>query len=446
VNIGNAVDGPAPAALAANEQVSFTSGVDSAIYSGAHSGQSGFSCYLDLISNTANWTAVTGATASGTLDSTSFTTASPSAQTVGFAPGSVSVSHAEGNTGTTDFTFTIERAGGTTGQVDFSGTFSTGTTNAADFGGSLPTFSGSIADGASSGTFTVHVSGDVAFEADENFGLTLTDATNASATVNLGTTAATGTIQDDDVSHGVDLSTYVRVGRFDLPEPTRTAAPPDSLLAQEASAVTYDWDTDTLFVVAMAGRPLSRSLRTGQLIDSMTLSPGSSPQGTEFYDTEGITYIGNGQFVMTEERDRQAVLFTYAAGTILTRDETHTVKLGTTIGNIGLEGLTNDPQTGGFIFVKETSPESIFQTNIDFVAGTATNGSPSADEIHRSLQSSLGGNERFFRCLCSVQHPAAKWAARQQPSAGPQPGVRQDRRSRPLGQCLQYTDHHERSG
>jgi hypothetical protein len=40
----------------------------------------------------------------------------------------------------------------------------------------------------------------------------------------------------------VDLSTYVRIGRFDLPEPTRTAPPANSLLAQEASAVTYDWD------------------------------------------------------------------------------------------------------------------------------------------------------------------------------------------------------------
>ena len=47
----------------------------------------------------------------------------------------------------------------------------------------------------------------------------------------------------------VDLSTYIRIGRFDLPEPTRTTHPPNSLLAQEASAVTYNWDTDTLFVV-----------------------------------------------------------------------------------------------------------------------------------------------------------------------------------------------------
>src|SRR5262245_15040672 len=85
---------------------------------------------------------------------------------------------------------------------------------------------------------------------------------------------------------GVDLSKYVRVGRFDLPGPTRTPAPPGSLLAQEASSVTYDWDTDTLFVVGDGGTSVVQVTKTGQLINSMTLAPGSSPQGTDFYVTE----------------------------------------------------------------------------------------------------------------------------------------------------------------
>ena len=138
----------------------------------------------------------------------------------------------------------------------------------------------------------------------------------------------------------VDLSTYVRVGRFDLPEPTRTAAPPNSLLAQEASSVTYDWDTNTLFVVGDGGTSVVQVSKTGQLIDSMTLAPGNSPQGTEFYDTEGIAYVGGGNFVLIEERDRQAVLFTYVAGATLHRSDVKTVKLGTTVGNIGLEGVS----------------------------------------------------------------------------------------------------------
>lgn len=177
----------------------------------------------------------------------------------------------------------------------------------------------------------------------------------------------------------IDLSTYVRVGRFPLPEPTTVPPPPGSLLAQEASAVAYNWDTDTLFITGDGGLSIVQVSKTGQLIDSMTLAPGGSPQGTDFYDPEGLTYVGGGRFVMSEERDRQAVLFTYAAGTTLTRAATLTVKLGTFAPNIGNEGLTYDPLTGGFIFVKETQPQGIFQTGIDFNAGTATNGSPTTE-------------------------------------------------------------------
>jgi uncharacterized protein YjiK len=177
----------------------------------------------------------------------------------------------------------------------------------------------------------------------------------------------------------VDLSTYVRIGRYDLPEPTRTVAPVNSLLAQEASAVTYNWDTDTLFVVGDGGTSVVQVTKTGQLISSMTLAPGSSPQGTDFYDPEGLAYIGNGTFVMTEERDRQVVRFTYVAGGTLQRSNAQTVKLGTFVQNIGLEGLTYDPLTGGYILVKETLPEGIFQTDIDFAAGTATNGSATTE-------------------------------------------------------------------
>ncbi len=177
----------------------------------------------------------------------------------------------------------------------------------------------------------------------------------------------------------IDLSTYVRVGRYDLPEPTRTAAPPNSVLAQEVSAVTYNWDTQTLFVVGDGGTSVVQVSKTGQLINSMTLATGNSPQGTEFYDTEGLTYIGNGQFVMAEERDRQAVLFTYVAGSTLVRSATKTVKLGTFVQNIGIEGISFDPQTNGYVAVKEISPQGIFQTGIDFEAGTATNGSATTE-------------------------------------------------------------------
>ncbi|MFD1950265.1 SdiA-regulated domain-containing protein [Sphingomonas arantia] len=173
----------------------------------------------------------------------------------------------------------------------------------------------------------------------------------------------------------MDLSNYTRVATYDLPEPTRTTAPTGNLLAQEASGVAYNRDTNTLFIVGDGGTSVTQVSLTGQFIDAMTLAQGSSPQGTTFYDSEGITYIGGGKFVFTEERTRQVVEFTYAPGTTLTREAARTVDLGTDIGNVGLEGLSYDPLTGGYIVVKEKDALGIFQTNIDFAAGTATNGS-----------------------------------------------------------------------
>jgi len=179
----------------------------------------------------------------------------------------------------------------------------------------------------------------------------------------------------------VNLASYVRVGRYSLPRPPVVSLPPGTpahnLLCEEASGVAYNWDTDTLFVACDGGKSITQVSKTGVLIDTMTLALGSSPQGTDFYDIEGITYIGGGQFVMSEERDRQLVKFTYVAGTTLSRSAAKTVKIGTFVDNTGTEGLCYDPQTGGFICLKEVSPIGIFQTGVDFDAGTATNGAAS---------------------------------------------------------------------
>ena len=163
----------------------------------------------------------------------------------------------------------------------------------------------------------------------------------------------------------IDLSTYVRVGLFNLPVSTGGA----NLLATEVSAVTYNKDTDTLFVVGDGGTAIVQVSKTGVLIDSMSLTAGL------FADPEGLTYVGNGQFVIADERVRQASLFTYTKDTTLTASSVKTVKLGTTIGNIGIEGITFDPLTNGFIAVKEENPLGVFQTTIDFTALTASNGS-----------------------------------------------------------------------
>jgi uncharacterized protein YjiK len=184
----------------------------------------------------------------------------------------------------------------------------------------------------------------------------------------------------------VDLAKYKKVGEFELPSPTNATPPANSLLAQEASAVTYDWENEHLYVVGDGGTSIVEVDKEGHLLSSMTFAPGDSPQGTTFFDTEGVAFVGNEEFVITEERRRWLDRFKYEAEGELTRAKAQTVKLGTEIGNIGLEGVTNDPVTTtsstepGMIVVKEQEPESIFQTNINWAAGTATNGNESAVE------------------------------------------------------------------
>jgi uncharacterized protein YjiK len=180
----------------------------------------------------------------------------------------------------------------------------------------------------------------------------------------------------------VNLAKYKRVGRFDLPAPANTTPPNSwSKLAQEASGVTYDWEDESLYVVGDGGSSIVRVDKEGHLLSSMTLAeePGA-PQNTTFYDTEGIAFLGGGKFALTEERRRWIDRFTYVAGGELTRANAETIKLGTEIGNIGNEGLTNDPVSGGLIVVKEQEPKGIFQTTPSWAAGTASNGSAATSE------------------------------------------------------------------
>ena len=102
---------------------------------------------------------------------------------------------AEGDAGTTPFTFTVTRSGDTSaaGTVDFAVT--SATADAADFGGALPSGTVSFAADETTKTVTVDVSGDVDPEQDESFTVTLS---NASGGAVINSASAEGIIQNDD--------------------------------------------------------------------------------------------------------------------------------------------------------------------------------------------------------------------------------------------------------
>ena len=197
-------------------------------------------------------------------------------------------------------------------------------------------------------------------------------------------TLAAPTLSFAAPGESLDLANYTLVGKYRLP-----VGSGNNLLAAEVSAVTWNRDTDSLFIVGDNGTSITQISKTGQLIDTMTLpADATKPQGTYYYDPEGIAYVGGGQFVLSEERYRQVTRFTYTAGSTLDPATAQTVKLGTTIGNIGFEGISFDPVTGGYIIVKEKTPLGIFQSGIDFAAGTASNGSATATGIGQPVRPS----------------------------------------------------------
>lgn len=142
------------------------------------------------------------------IDDITVTTAEP---VTAANPGALSiddVSLAEGDSGTTDFTFTVTRANGSDGEVsvDYSVSGSgSDPADAADFGGAFPGGTVTFADGESSRTITIPVSGDADCESDETFEVTLSNATGG-ATIAVST--GLGTITNDDRADPMSPGTF----------------------------------------------------------------------------------------------------------------------------------------------------------------------------------------------------------------------------------------------
>ncbi len=105
----------------------------------------------------------------------------------------------ESNTGSTEFTFTVNRTGDTAGTstVNYAVAGSgSSPASASDFvGGALPSGSLSFAPGVTSQLITVNVQGDTTVESNEGFTVSLS---NPSAATVISTAWATGTILNDD--------------------------------------------------------------------------------------------------------------------------------------------------------------------------------------------------------------------------------------------------------
>jgi len=167
----------------------------------------------------------------------------------------------------------------------------------------------------------------------------------------------------------IDLATYTHTATYDL----------STSRSLEASAVTWNAATDTLFVVGDGPQALAQYSKNGVLLDYMTMTnfPAS--------DSEGLTWIGGNQFVLALETGYDAKLMTYVAGGTVSGSGLPTASLfSTTDAAAGLEGVTFDPSTGRYYFIEEKTPVAIYQVSLDFSP-------PPQANVHSTLLLSIPG-------------------------------------------------------
>jgi len=140
----------------------------------------------------------------------------------------------------------------------------------------------------------------------------------------------------------------------------------------EASAIAYNWDRNSLMVIGDEGATQEYGL-DGQVYPGVFDYLG----GTYFNDPEGITYIGNGEYVIAEERTTRiakvgianavdvgaGIRYIFSAPT---PEYSYVVSGGPNWGNSGLEGISYDSLTGGFFGVKQENPQGVFFIAKDF--------------------------------------------------------------------------------
>jgi hypothetical protein len=217
--------------------------------------------FFAILSNPSGGGTITTARDTGTIRDDD-----ASAPSTTLAIAATNASKAEGNVGTTPFTFTVTRAGNTTGttSVNYALTGSgANAANASDFGGTLPTGTVSFAAGETSKVITINASGDSAVESDEGFTVTLS---RPSGGATLTTTSATGTIQNDDVVVATPTTLAIAPIAADKPEGNTGTTPYTFTVTRSgdtAGATSIDYAVMGNGVNAAAAADFGGTLPTG---------------------------------------------------------------------------------------------------------------------------------------------------------------------------------------
>ncbi len=146
----------------------------------------------------------------------------------------------------------------------------------------------------------------------------------------------------------------------------------------EASAVTFARDRNSLFFVGDEGLGVVEISLSGTTLGSMAFNWAGT--GSTNNDAEGLTYLGNGQFALVDERPQRAYRFGYqSGGTVALATMPYATISTYTPSNIGIEGISYDPRDGSFVTVKQDNdnnpargPQEVRAGQMTFAAGGGT--------------------------------------------------------------------------
>ena len=367
----------------------------------------------------------------------------------------------EGNAGTTTATFTVSLSSVSANPVTFDWATAPGSATA---GTDYVAASGSrtIAAGSTTATFTVTVNGDTVDEANETYGITLSNPGNATIADGSGL----GTITDDDAAPSLSIDDVsVTEGNAG----TTTATFTVTLSAASGQAVTFDWATaagsataGTDFVAASGSRTdLGRlhdrhvhrdrerrrdgrdrrdlryhALQPGERHDRRRLGPRDDHRRRRGSDPVGRRRLGHrrqrghhdGDFTVTlSAASGKAVTFDWAttagsatAGTdYVAASGSQTIAAGATTATVGITvngDLADEPDETFGITLSNPGNATIADGS---GLGTITDDDAAPDPVgrrrHASRKATSAPRPRPSRSLCPPR------AARRSRSTGPPP-------------------------
>ncbi|HYD71000.1 DUF4347 domain-containing protein [Azospirillum sp.] len=305
---------------------------------------------FSVVLSNASGAAITTATAAGTIrnDDASLSIAATDAD------------KAEGNSGTTAYTFTVTRTGATAGQSTVQYAVTGAAVSGSDFvGGSVPSGTITFAAGATSALLTLNVAGDTTAEGDEAFSVVLS---NPSTGATIATATAAGTIRDDDVTLAITAT-------------DANKAEGDSGTTAYTFTVTRTGGT--------AGQSTVQYTATGAGLDGSDFVGGSVPSGTITFGTGQTTALLTlnvaGDTVVESNEAFSLVLSNASGAAITTATATGTIindDASLSIAAIDADKLEDNSGTIAFTFTVTRTGDTAGQSTVQYaVTGAGLDGS-----------------------------------------------------------------------